>query len=243
MVSDRQQLLEQLQRKIHRLEGVRTPEDDVLLSTGCPALDAILPQRGWRRGTVVEWLSPGSGSGASFLALLAARHALRDGGALVICDQAGIFYPLVLQGLGIDMAQVILVRPKDAADQRWALDQALRSPAVALAWARLDRLDDKTSRRFQLAAESGGALGMLVRPDSVRGKPTWAEVQLAVQPLAGGAGRQWQVECVRARGPTGTSRPVIVEWDEMTGALRSTSQHHETHSLPVASRLARATGA
>ncbi len=36
--------------------------------------------------------------------------------------------------------------------------------------------------RLQLAAESGGALGLLVRDKAVRGQPSWAEVRWQVSP-------------------------------------------------------------
>jgi protein ImuA len=241
-ITNRGDLLDQLQRQIRHLEGEKPLSDEMRLSTGCRDLDALFPDAGLRPGSVVEWLSPGPGSGAGFLALASSRSAASRGGALVVCDREQTFFPPVLGGLGIDLARLILVRAKDAADHRWAIDQALRSPAVAAVWARLDKLDDKNSRRFQLAAEVGGTLGMFVRPATVRGAPTWAEVQLAVEPMAGGQERQWRIECVRARGPTPASQASIA-WDETTATLRAVSSRHETHPLPVAARLARATRA
>jgi protein ImuA len=160
----------------------------------------------------------------------------------VICDRHCLLYPPALAPLGVDLARVIVVQAKDAADHCWAIDQALRSPAVALVWGSLAEFDDKTSRRFQLAAESSGAIGLLLRPASARGQPTWAEAQLAVTPLAGETERQWSVECARARGPTVRKR-VVVAWDEIACSLRAVSSHHETPAVSVASRVARATSA
>jgi protein ImuA len=242
LIQDRGGLLAQLQQQIRNLEGEKPLAQEQQFSTGCPELDALFPDGGPRPGSVVEWLSPGPGSGALGLSLLAAQGAIRRGGAIVICDREQICYPPALVGLGIDLARVILVRAQDAADHRWAIDQALRSPAVAVVSARLEKLDDKTSRRFQLAAEIGGALGLLIRPHSIRGQPTWADVQLALAPLASGGARQWRVECVRARGPTAATC-IDIEWNETTGQLRAVSSQHETHSLPVVGRLARAAGA
>src|SRR5580704_14338828 len=65
------------------------------VSSGCPALDRILPENGFRHGTLVEWLSHGPGDGAASLAFRAAGCALRagDGRAVVVVDASGEFYP------------------------------------------------------------------------------------------------------------------------------------------------------
>ena len=38
---------------------------------------------------------------------------------------------------------------------------------------------------MQLAVEQGGGLGLLVRPEAVRGEPSWAETRLLVDKLEG----------------------------------------------------------
>lgn len=224
------------------MEGVKSPTVAEVCSTGAAALDQFFPGGGLLAGTVIEWLAAGPGAGTGTLALLAARQALARGGALVMCDRHRLLHPPALSALGIDLTRVILVQAKNAADHRWAIDQALRSPAVAVVWGSLAELDDKTSRRFQLAAESSGAIGLLLRPASARGQPNWADVQLAVTPLATNGERAWSVEGVRARGPTAAG-PIVVTWDETTASLRAVSSQHETLPLHLASRLARATSA
>ena len=159
------------------------------LSSGCPALDRALPENGFRPGTLVEWLFRGEGDGTATLAFRAAAEALRavagacrGGGAVVVLDRTGEFYPLAAVAQGIEPGRLIVVHPGNKADHTWALDQALRCPAVAavVAWPEsLDgKLDGRTFRRLQLAVEQGGGLGLLVRPESVRSQPSWADVRL-----------------------------------------------------------------
>ncbi len=122
-------------------------------------------------------------------AFCAAAGAFRGGGAVVVLDRTSEFYPLAAVTQGIEPARLIVVHPGNKADHTWALDQALRCPAVAavVAWPEsLDgKLDGRTFRRLQLAAEQGGGLGLLIRPESVRGQPSWADVRLLVEPLPG----------------------------------------------------------
>jgi hypothetical protein len=58
----------------------------------------------------------------------------------------------------------LFVDPPDDAARVWAIDLALRSPAVAAVVADGCGLDMAQSRRLQLAAESGGSIGLLARP-------------------------------------------------------------------------------
>lgn len=234
--SNRHEVIARLREELVAGEQVRFADQP--LSTGCQACDTLLPGAGLRRGTVLEWLSPNCGSGAASLALAAARNVLAAGGALVVCDRQAKLAPMALTAFATDLKRVIIVRAKSDADHLWAIDQALRSSAVAIVLARVARLNDKTSRRLQLAAEQGGAIGLLVRPANIRGQPTWAEAQLLVTPLAGHARRAWRVECVRARGSTEAHRPVDLEWHATTGTLQPLSTDHAApHSLSLVSSL------
>ena len=186
----RSQLVETLREQIARWEKARRPQETPV-SSGSKALDRLLPAGGFHRGTLVEWLAAGDGSGAETLALLAAREACLSSffdnlGSLVVLDRSGEFYPPAAVRLGIEPQGLIVVRVANEADHAWALDQALRCPAVAAVVARPDRLEAKTFRRLQLAAEQGGTLGLLVRPEQVRHEPSWADVRLFVQPSESG---------------------------------------------------------
>ncbi len=190
-------LVAALRDQIERLEGGRRRQDQnsppAPVSTGCEALDRLLPGGGLRRGTLVEWLARGEGAGAETLAVGVAVQACRDGGALVVVDGRRQFYAPAAARLGIELGRMIVVQAAAEADQAWALDQALRCPAVAavLAWAA--RLEGRGFRRLQLAAEQGGGLGLLMRPADALKEPSWADVRFWVEPM-GAEGRGQKAE-------------------------------------------------
>ena len=221
----RHQIVEALASQLRRLEGAARPSGGQPVSTGSEALDRWLPEGGFRRGTLVEWLSAAEGSGAATLSLHSAREACRAGGALVMIDRRGEFYPPAAAGLGIDLARTILVRPRRAEDELWALDQALRCEGVGAVWSWLDALDDRAFRRLQLAAEAGGTLGIFLRHFGARSPPSWAEVRLLVESLPSATGRRWRVELLRCRGAASGSS-IEIEWND------------ETRVMHLASRLA-----
>jgi hypothetical protein len=224
------------------VESGATAEDGEVISTGVAALDALLPRGGLRRGSVVEWLSAAAGGGAQTLALLAAREAGREGKSLVVVDRQRRFYPPAAAAWGIDLARLIVVHPASETDELWAIDQALRCRGIAAVWGRRDELDPRDFRRLQLAAESGGTLGLLVRWAGVRGQPSWADVQFVVSPRQSRTGWQLCVELARCRG-SHPGQSVELEIDEWTGHLRTRSvsegsTRHETHPLRPAAQLA-----
>ena len=251
-MSAQSQILESLQEKIRGLESARLPQSE-FISSGCAALDRLLPHRGFYRGILVEWLGSQGGAAAT-LAAIVARQACQDGAALVVIDQcskniakavAGYCYPLALANLGLDLSQVIFVRPQSRKDYLWTLNQSLacRGVGAVLSWPQA--LDDRAFRGLQLAAEKGGSLGLLVRPLSARGQPTWSEVQLLVETLPAALSRsplnridtlrRLRIEILRSRG--GKPRlSVELECDDERGALQ------ESRSLHLASQLAIAAG-
>ncbi len=187
-------VVESLRNRIRKLETAGRHGDTKVVSTGCRELDQCLPERGLATGTITEWLTPSSGLGADLLALLAARAACADGGALVIVDQQRSFFPAAAKAWGISLDNVIVLRDpttKSSTQQSsqtsklsstllWSIDQALRCPAVAAVWGTLGQVHERWLRRFQLSAEQSGAMGMFVRPLNILGQPGWSEVQWQV---------------------------------------------------------------
>lgn len=194
------------------------------LPTGIDSLDALLPSGGLHRGTLVEWLAEGEGAGAETLALIAATQATRSGGALVVVDHRQTFYPPAAAALGRNLDEIVLVRPRTAGDALWALEQSLRCPGAAVVLCRLDRLHNRGVRRLQLAAETGGTIGFLMRPAAVRSLPSWADVRLLVTPLPSStpSGRRLRLEIIRCRKGTGGGA-VDVEINHETGSVRPVS--------------------
>jgi hypothetical protein len=239
----------ELQTRLRDMEGPVHRPLHAPVSTGCAAFDALWPAGGMERGTLVEWFPAPEAEQGSGCATL----------ALVVVDRANVFYPPAALALGIAAASLVIVRPQTAADELWAIDQSLRSAAVAVVWAQLEKLGAHDFRRLQLAAEQSSAVGLLVRPARTRWQPSWAHVRVVCRPIAprrlasGNAkdsrycllqsdpptARRLNVEVIRVRGGTlgAAGRSVELEMDETTGELQPRALY-ATHSLPPFSALA-----
>jgi hypothetical protein len=138
------------------------------------------------------------------------------GGTIVVVDRSGWFHPPAMlpwleepcAGVGATgRGRLVVARPSRDDDEIWVIEQSLRCAGVAavVAWPRpVPRrgLQQWTTalRRWQLAARSGGGVGLFVRPEAAVHEPSWAEARLVVTPLVGGTLLERRLRLVRAGG-------------------------------------------
>jgi len=169
---------------------------------GLPALDAAL-EGGLPRGCLQEVIPADEGAAAAgFTAFLLGRlvKEAEGGGRGVLWASLGEgdLYPPALAAYGLDPGEVILLSAPSPAELLWAMEEALRSPALAGVVGEIDRLDLTAGRRLQLAAAAGGGVGfLLLRAD----RPAAAVSAAALRWRVGaGPDRAWHVELLRRRG-------------------------------------------
>jgi protein ImuA len=193
---------------------VLTPES-ALPNDQCPNLDI-------RRGSIIEWLAVTPGAGAVACAMqLMVRSRLAQG-AVAIVDATGEYYPPALAGWGLHPDQTILVYPDTQREACWAIEQCLRCPGVSATWAWVEqRFSTQVRRRWQLAAEVGGGVGIFFRPEAARREPAWADLRLLVTPGTGGQGenRRVRIEVLYHRGGLGGTAQAW-EIDHAEGVVR-----------------------
>jgi hypothetical protein len=180
------------------------------------------PEIDVRPGMILELVAATPGAGAVTSVLKLTSQRLDGRGAWVVVDPAGEFYVPGLSGWGIDPSRTLLVRPSTRRETCWAIEQCLRCPGVSATWARVEeRLSTTIHRRWKLAAEAGGGLGVLFRPDEARREPAWADLRLRVTPLSGGQGesRRIRIDVLYRRGGLGGSAQVW-EIDHAAGDVR-----------------------
>ena len=213
-----------------------------VVTSGFRSLDRLLPRGGVARGSLVEWLADDEVSGATALAAavavgMATAAGETVGGTIIVVDRGGRFYPpavmpwLAAAGVGGRRPQCIVARPARDDDEVWAIDQALRCPGITavLAWPR--QAHPTAMRRWQLAARSSQAVGLLVRPGRARREPSWAMHRIAVAPVADGALGSRRLRLTLVDGPwsvgglAGHERSVEVAIDLVRGREATVAEH------------------
>jgi hypothetical protein len=97
-------------------------------------------------------------------------------------DTSGDLYPPAAAQLGLSLERLLIIRTQRTADALWACEQVLRCKAVAAVVLPIRAVDSYVSRRLQLAAETGGGLGFLLRRET-RGDHTFTATRLRLDPV------------------------------------------------------------
>lgn len=207
--------------------GQRVADGATGVPSGYPALDAALPEGGFPAAALTEvfvpsgeplaglppGLLPGKGELALVLPALARLSADR---LIVLVAPPALPYAPALAAAGIALERLVVVEARDARDTAWAAEQALRDGAAGAVLAWLDHALVAGLRRLQLAAEAGGALGVLYRPWAARRSASPAALRLALTPATGGL----RVEVIKCRGSSARASVVVALRDGFAQAGR-----------------------
>lgn len=141
------------------------------LRLGLPAMDATL-EDGLALGALHD-LAPAAplqfGAAAGFAFALAARIPSDKQVLWIQTDfaalESGAPYGPGIALLGLPLHRLLILRVARGLDVLWAMEEALKSHAIAAVLAELpeDAADLTASRRLSLAARAGGGLGLLLR--------------------------------------------------------------------------------
>lgn len=186
---------------------VRERAGDVV-SSGVAGVDRCLPRGGLLRGSLIEWVAE-PGVGAVEIAGCGVAPGIAGRRAWCVVDRAGTFLGWrVPQGVN----RCCIVRPDNDADFWWAVEQSLRCPGVGVTWCWADRVPEHVLRRWQIAAESGGGVGVLFRSTEALRQKSWGDVRLSVTPVRTRLpqARTLRLEVVQCRGSFG-GQSVIVD--------------------------------
>ena len=211
-----------------------------------------------------EVLAAEPGAAAGFCALVLARAAHPPGGehrgSLLWIAAEPDPWPPGLAQYGLSPADLVLVQARRPADGLWAMEESLRCPGVAGVLLAIPALDMTAARRLQLAAEAGGAMGLLLRSGDMSGtgaaKPadtsesgaTAALTRWRVDALAGTGGAhdlgdpRWRLDLLRCRGGRPAAWEVV--WRPAAEELAlDMPEREETSVRPMATARGRRRGA
>lgn len=249
---DRPALLSALRARIARLDrsgGAAAVASATAGTSGgnggiplCEAINAALPGGGGlSRAAVHEVLAAEPGAAAGFCALLLARA----GGTVLWIAAEPDAWPPGLARFGLSPADLVLVQAPRPVDGLWAMEEALRCSAVAGALLVLRTLDLTAARRLQLAAEAGGALGLLLRPDEEDSAASAALTRWRVGALPGTGSSahdpgnpRWRLDLLRCRG--GKPGRWHVVWRGAAERLELDEEHAEVEQVARPMRAAAA---
>jgi protein ImuA len=185
--------------------------------------------------------NPAMGNPLPLLPALVAVQAVMMGYStprtLVWVDPTETFYPPAAIGMGISPAQLYVLRPR-AEDLVWSTIECLRCQGVgAVVSLMLQEPTRVEVRRLQLAAERGGGVGLLLRPNllSAGSSIYAATTRWLVAPAPGERTIQrWKIQLLHGHGGR-TGQSFLLEKNRASGQtnlvrLPAPLVHHPTRS-------------
>jgi protein ImuA len=200
-----------LRESLRGLEGRRAR---AVLPFGVEAIDRHLPDGGLLCGAVHEVTGAADGAvdGAA-AALFCAGIAARSHGHVLWCLTARDLFAPALAQAGLTPDRVVFAETRDENALLATFEEALKHGALSAVIAETGKLSMLASRRLQLAAETGGTLGLLIRRwkraalSSEFDLPSAAQTRWRVHSLPSsplpveGIGRaRWQLDLLRIKG-------------------------------------------
>jgi protein ImuA len=191
----------------------------IVTATGVPAGAAhgeirLAPCISLARGRVHEIM----GNSADVFALIAAGAAIGPVFWIGLSREVESLAPTGMQDF-LDPARLVLTIALNRGECLWAAEQALRARSAACVIAELqDGPDLKESRRLQIAAEEGGAVGLII----LHGRASTSAAETRWQCEAAPGGRWIWICTKRKRGMPGAWH---VSWK---------GKHHAPDLVPLA---------
>ena len=219
-------LLDDLRRRIAHLEHPSLGQEALppSLAFGVPEIDGHLPWGGLAPAALHEVVpaEPGNVTPALGFAAALLGRAARTAPVLWCRSRRDLYAP-GLKSLGLDAGNLIVVEAGKDRELLWAMEEGLRSGALAAVLGEIRDLSMTAARRLQLAAEEGGTLALLAHGGTAQVALTRWRVAAAASRHPHGAwpgAACWQVALLRCRG--GSAGQWLVEWlDERDDAWRS----------------------
>ena len=226
---------------------------------GIDALDDALPEGGLAPDGLHEAAGASAADGPAAAAFLAALLVLLarvgERGPVLVCQSRGGAARLGrLHGpgwrdLGLEPADLLILRARREKDVPWAMEEGLRCGALAAVLAEAEGIAFTVSRRLALAAAEGATPALLLRHDGL-GPTSAAQTRWRVAALPGSADPfdegapglpRWRLALVRARG--GRPATCDVEWNRETGDFRMAAALADRPATPQAGAIGRSRAA
>jgi protein ImuA len=220
--------------------GLAESGEGEALPLGVAEIDAALGEGGLRRGALHEI----SGTAATGFAAVVAGRAAWSGRPVLWCGVGrgrGGLYPPGLAMLGLPPSSLLLMDCRNERELLAAAEEGLRGGDLAALLLEVSRLPDMTAaRRLQLAAETGGSLGLMLCPgpngrhdakwrrdanapgamapdgvvDALPPSPAVSRWRVGHAPAGGQGHFRWRLALLRCRG--GGHGEWMVDWNEKT---------------------------
>lgn len=213
-------LIHRLQQDILQWQGYKTTSASACGKIGLGTIESAFPGGVFPKRAIHEFITvipehaaASDGFIAGVLAVL-----MEDGAACVWISTSRRLFPASLSTFNVAPERIIFIDVNTEREALWITEEALKCEGLAAVVAELNEISLIESRRLQLAVESSGVTGFILRKDGRKTASTVATARWQISPLPSvteegmpGLGfPRWQVDLLKVRN--GNPGSYVMEW-------------------------------
>jgi protein ImuA len=220
LLASKADIVRQLQQEILSLQGFPAVPQSQHFDTGLGAIEKSFPGAVFPTGAIHEFLSLGPEDAAATSGFMAGLMScfMQSRGACLWISTGRTLFPPALKVFGLAPERIIFIDLTRKKDALWAIEEALKCPALAAVVGELSEVSFTESRRLQLAVEQSRVTGFIHRyrpknENQIACVSRWKITSLASAPHEGlpGVGfPRWNVQLRKVRN--GKPGAWQIEW-------------------------------
>lgn len=219
-MDSKNELLQKLQQDIFLWQGFKPQAAGKAECIGLGEIETSFPGGVFPRKAIHEFITiqpEQSASSEGFIAGLLSI-LMENGAACVWVSTSRNLFPASLSLFNVEAERVIFMDVQREKDVLWITEEALKCHGLAAVVAELNNVSLVESRRLQLAVETSGVTGFILRRDGNQKASTVATARWKISPLPSGSEDgmpgigfpRWHVELLKVRN--GKPGSFVLEW-------------------------------
>jgi len=216
----KKELFQKLQQDILLWQGFKPISSGNAERIGLGDIEDIFPGKVFPKKAIHEFITvhpEHSAASDGFIAGLLSI-LMENGAACIWASTSRKLFPASLSHFNVEPERIIFMDVQTEKEVLWITEEALKCEGLAAVVAEVNSLSLVESRRLQLAIESSGVTGFILRKDENKAASTVATARWRISPLPSqteegmpGLGfPRWQVELLKVRN--GNPGIFVLEW-------------------------------
>ena len=214
------EIVQKLKQDILLWQGIKPKSFEIRERIGLGEIEDAFPGGVFPKKAVHEFITilpeHSAASGGFIAGVLSVL--MQNGAPCVWISSSRNLFPASLSLFNVDPERIIFIDVQSDRQALWITEEALKCAGLAAVVAEVNEVSLIESRRLQLAVESSGVTGFILRKNANKKTSTVATARWKISPLPSGAEEgmpgigfpRWQVELLKVRN--GNPCTFVLQW-------------------------------
>ena len=242
MITSRADIIADLQRQLLPLQGYKKPSQETI-PVDLGVISEAFPYNNFPTGAIHEFITASPSDMAAttgFVMGIVSQLASTSGVCLWISSSRNLFPPALIS-FGIEPDKIIFLDLEKETDCLWAMEEALKCDGLSAVICETPNIGFTASRRFQLAVETSGVTGFLLRHNPRRAPLTACLSRWKISSLRSEYGNdmpgigfpRWQVNLLKIRNGKPGSWQIEYRSSQFRSVADTPIVEHQIHRKAV----------